>query len=1351
MASEDAATDAGALTARARKLWQATAGELTADTVLSPDETYRPSFAGEPLRTASPHTMLAVEDRFELAHELGRGGMGIVFRARQPELHRDVAIKLLRIHGDAQARASFQAEVATMARLEHPGVVPVHVTGESPDGKPFLAMKLVDGKTWAAELKENAKDLGHQLSILQSVSQAVAFAHSRGIVHCDLKPSNIMLGSFGEVLIMDWGLAVSVEPDPALRHRESVRAPCGTPAYIAPELAEGRGSRLSPATDVYLLGAILCQLLRGTPPHSGRELLAAVVSALSGALPELPAEQPSDLRAICLKALSHDPTDRYPDAGAFAAALADHLRHHESASIASRARKRLLACQHGAGLGRNELYEGYTAAIAGFDQAQQLWPANPDAQVGLDEARHSYAEAALARGDLGLAAAQAAKLPGPKLRQTIAAAQRQREVARIRSARQRLALMAALFCLVAGLALGLWLVSRERNRAEEGRHLAQQALRNMMFGVRDQLFEHGTDSSKRLAHSLLQDALKGFHELQDLDPDAERTIAELVWAHYYIADTHLDLDGDVEGALEHLRAADALLETRMDQAPRPAYRFLQALVQRLRSRVAMHQGWNEEALVRCLNSVEILRELRTTAFRDALGGVRFDGALAEALGRLGTLYLSSGALDRADELFAEAHGLLLAGDPVQLREVLEKIGQLAALRGDQETNQRVAAEAVVVCQRALVAQPGWPREVALVRSLRQLGMSLSHHAAGEAEAAYLEALARIEKILLLQPENWELRTLYAETLASYAGHMREWGRLEEASSVAERSLQLQRELLADSTPDLTLVTMIMSNLLIRAEAGTLGADGEWATRVFELSQQLRARQDSSIFLTQSSDLPIFYARILLLQGKAELAWERYLEAAAEIKALASEFSYSQALQRFFSGQLRVVSRLAAERGEDRLALAFLDESEMVLTRFDGGPVLHSLNHAQRAELLLLSNAAEAQRLAAEAVRLARQAFGGADQPRGAIHAMLQSHSVLALVLEHGGDTEGAAATYREALELAVAQGEQRPDQILLTDLAQYCVLELARLHRGAGRELEAQTVLEVGLAAVERTLAVHPENQRLVEDRIMLLDRAAEQSLRRQDLASVLSHCQAARRAFEALQLSNPIARERLADLLTSAVQLAHASGASELQRALLLEQAVNERWLVDQQGSPSQRYGLAATLFNLSLLQTSDTAPAELELQLQTAAGLVSDQPESELALRINQQRKLVRQAALLDGWSLPQSAEDFYLLARGLEQRGSFDKALRAWDEALTLDAQGPWLLAASRCAAQAGAEAQVFHWLAETLAGLRDGIAAAETEAERANLRAVWQRIRLQDPAFEALRGHDDFEALFGAEDP
>jgi serine/threonine protein kinase len=221
---------------------------------------------------------------YQLLQEIGRGGMGVVYEARDLSLQREVAVKVVATELPGHFADRLLAEACIVARLEHPGIVPVHAAGVLDDGRAWYAMQRVRGVDLHTWMKGDGA-APERLRIFLRICEPVAFAHSQGIVHRDLKPGNVMIGEFGSVLVMDWGLAAAgVAP-----------APAGTPGFMSPEQLAGEDC--SPAADVFALGAILRLLTEGTRP-------------------------PRRLAAIISKATHRDAGQRYPDA----TALADDVR-----------------------------------------------------------------------------------------------------------------------------------------------------------------------------------------------------------------------------------------------------------------------------------------------------------------------------------------------------------------------------------------------------------------------------------------------------------------------------------------------------------------------------------------------------------------------------------------------------------------------------------------------------------------------------------------------------------------------------------------------------------------------------------------------------------------------------------------------------------------------------------------------------------------------------------------------------------------------------------------------------------------------------------------------------------------
>ncbi len=277
---------------------------------------------------------------YEVGDRIGIGGMGVVYAARQIELDREVAIKFLRfdLQASDEALKRFETEARVTARMPHPCIPPVYAFGRLRDGRPFLVMKRIYGCTLHDLLKEqaNAGDLSRLLQIFEQVCQAVGFAHDHRVIHRDLKPRNIMVGKFGEVQVMDWGIAKQLPPadsELAIEAGMTIAGrPMGTVDYMPPEQAKGEWEQVDTRADVFALGAILCTILTGEPPYSwgtsSHHVGKASDANLALAVERLRAcDRDPGLVAIAVACLARNPADR-PPTGAAVAQLVEEFRKH---------------------------------------------------------------------------------------------------------------------------------------------------------------------------------------------------------------------------------------------------------------------------------------------------------------------------------------------------------------------------------------------------------------------------------------------------------------------------------------------------------------------------------------------------------------------------------------------------------------------------------------------------------------------------------------------------------------------------------------------------------------------------------------------------------------------------------------------------------------------------------------------------------------------------------------------------------------------------------------------------------------------------------------------------------------
>jgi tetratricopeptide (TPR) repeat protein len=323
-----------------------------ADAARTDSDAHLPQTLGDPA-AALTNTPLASPDRYDLGEEIAHGGMGVVYRATDMRLGREVAVKVLREkYGLAsEVVRRFDDEARITGQLQHPAIPPVHDLGTLPDGRPFLAMKLIRGRNLdelLAERPDPAHERGRFVAVFEQVCQAVAYAHAHKVLHRDLKPSNVMVGTYGEVQVMDWGLAKVLDAQPtatadpwetssgtaisSLREADGMVTKAGSvlgsPPFMPPEQALGAIKRIDPRSDVFGLGAILAVILTGTPPFVGGSAETIRIQAAQGQVEECFTRldvcgADPELVGLCKRCLAPKQEQRPANAGEVARAVAD--------------------------------------------------------------------------------------------------------------------------------------------------------------------------------------------------------------------------------------------------------------------------------------------------------------------------------------------------------------------------------------------------------------------------------------------------------------------------------------------------------------------------------------------------------------------------------------------------------------------------------------------------------------------------------------------------------------------------------------------------------------------------------------------------------------------------------------------------------------------------------------------------------------------------------------------------------------------------------------------------------------------------------------------------------------------
>jgi len=447
---------------------------------------------------------------FILKGIIGRGGQGEVWEAWQSSLQRLVAVKCLR-SGEI---GEFLQEAYTSGELDHPNIVPVYDLGRVHDGtaeRPLLAMKLVHGQPWNDMLEDDRNlrkekpevFMARHLRILVDVCNAVAYAHSKGIIHRDLKPSQVMVGHFGEVFLMDWGLAVSVNEEvPVVVHESMPKHStlrtasnrCGSPAYMAPEQTLDSTIGLGLHTDLYLLGAVLFEIVSGYPPHAAETAEGAYFMAVLNEVGELPEDCPSDLRRLIDRCLETEPEGRPKSAQEFRDTVEDYLsgagRQRESRELVAAVEKVFTVTP------LERMDYGHVSQLSQrLSRALQLWPDNFHGESVRQSILARHAELAFEHGDLQLAYSLAGSIADDEQRANML---RSIDMARKRARlmhRQRQILLYSSFILMALVIVvgSVYTVREARLREDKARKEAE----NLTQAARRDLYMQRAEEAMR--------------------------------------------------------------------------------------------------------------------------------------------------------------------------------------------------------------------------------------------------------------------------------------------------------------------------------------------------------------------------------------------------------------------------------------------------------------------------------------------------------------------------------------------------------------------------------------------------------------------------------------------------------------------------------------------------------------------------------------------------------------------------------------------------------------------------------------------------------------------------------------
>ncbi|MFO0881702.1 MAG: tetratricopeptide repeat protein [Gemmataceae bacterium] len=810
---------------------------------------------------AAPPTVEAPPG-YEIQDEIGQGGMGTVLRAREQKFDRPVALKILqaRLASSEQAVRRFFYEAQVTARLQHPGIPPVHDLGTLTDGRPFLVMKLIPGKTLDRLLKDEGPGASRWLGVFEAICQAVAYAHSQGVIHRDLKPANIMVGAFGEVQVMDWGLAKllgvaeeegdpeeTTTPTPVGHNATQAGEVLGTPAYMAPEQAAGAVTLLDRRSDVFGLGAILCCLLTGWPPFVGASAEVVRIQAAQGKVEEAFArldacEAEPELVALAKRCLAADPAQRPGDAGEVAVAIAELRR---AAEMRARGAERERA----------------------------------KAEVRAAEQRKRRRLLLVAGGLIG----------------------------------------AVLLVGMVGTTIGLVRTRAARDQARARYEIAREAFDQMIFTVQDEL--QALPGNQRVRRHLLESARAGLRQLVGEAERPGQVDRSLLVTHIRLGRTEEEL-GNLEAASEEYEAAHRLAETLHQTAPEPPRSrndVALCLDQRgdlllKRRRFAEAETLFRQALALRQANDEDPPDEETQ--RGLIGSYMNLATVAERQGQAEEAMRHAQAGLAAVRQLAKQTTGEMAPRKV-LGEALLQVGDALMANGQTGPAQEVLTEALALSERLMA--DGGPREARFrglfSRACTKLGaLELSRGKIPEAQGYYRRALEMDQRRLRDDPANDEIRRDLGISHLQLGDLARTLGEGREAAEQYRQAADLYRRRAADHPDNAQALADLAHAQGRQGQAAAMSGQIRLAVTVLQeglatLEQLARLETDNRQVAADQATLHCQLGDLLEEQGQVAEALTQFQKALALRKRdPAQEREQAVCLDRI-AGCLRQLGRL----------------------------------------------------------------------------------------------------------------------------------------------------------------------------------------------------------------------------------------------------------------------------------------------------------------------------------------------------------------------------------------------------------------------------------------------------------
>jgi serine/threonine protein kinase/DNA-binding SARP family transcriptional activator len=948
-----------------------------------------PAEAGAAADASLPPLPIVSEASYKAEREIARGGMGRIVAAEDQRLGRPVALKeLLEPAGEQLTR--FQREALITARLQHPGIVPVYEAGRWPSGEPFFAMKLVSGRPLDRVIAE-ARAIDDRLALLPRIAaaaDAIAYAHSQRVVHRDLKPANVLIGDFGETVVIDWGLAKDLDhadgPEsgriqantlpsrPAAKASASRRrapnttgsstltvagAVMGTPAYMAPEQA--RGEPIDERADVFALGAMLYHVLAGVPPYNARTATDVIAAAALGKvipLDERERRAPRELVAIVARAMAQVPDDRYPNAGE----LADELRRFMTGQLVSAHR--------------------YTALQ----------------RVGRFVRRHRAAVA------IGAFAAITIAVGGTLAVRSIV---HERDNA-----------------------------DRERTLAITQRKAAQELIGEVLADLKDRLSTIGRlDLMANLGGEI-----RDYYEVLSKRPGGISTedLDQMATAVEIVGRAERD-SGQTDRALRTWTEARARLAAAVAGDTSPAVRVKRAMIARLDFQIGtIHQLRGKKG-----PAIAAYQQARA-AYATLLGEAPADRAVlidaAETHDQIGDLLRTDGKLAQAFDAYAEAKALReRAATQTSSRpseEVMAlstshlKLGSIHQARGKSSDALAEYRSALALRERLLGSQPDNVQIKQKVLAVQDVLAELQR-AIGDPKSAadtYRRAIPVMDELVRRDPTNAEWKQQRGDLLADLGFMLLDIGELAAGSAQLELAIESHRELL-QRDPKNTRWAMALSQSYTRAGDGklSLGLVDEGMAHYREaLEQRGRLARREPTHVPYQRAVAWAYAKLGNGHAykheldRAREAHERALEIRARLAADApAQVGFKNELASSEIALGRLLAARNPRRAGELITAGLRRARELVATDGISDEWKRTLAHGLLAQAELARAAAPPQPAVrkaalAEALAISSAAFERAPQNVHWAGFVAEAHAGIAELAAAAGDAPGAAAAWK---------------------------------------------------------------------------------------------------------------------------------------------------------------------------------------------------------------------------------------------------------------------------------------------------------------------------------------------------